>query len=374
MVKRILVVSHTYAAPINHDKLKALAERDGVEVGLLAPASWPDTLGQMRLRPDFPSEIRLFTSRVLFAGNGRRYLVSPKSLLAALGQFRPDIVHVEEEPDSLALTEVSLMKRFFGYKIVFFTWENLMRRPRIPLLEIVNLRSAEGAIAGSVEAKEVLRNKGFSSLVSVLPQLGVDAERFSKREISSLKEQLGLNAFTIGYIGRLVEEKGLMNLLEAVAAIEAEFKLLLVGRGPLKRKLAERASQLGMSERVVFVDAVAHEEIPNYLSCLDVLVLPSLTTRAWKEQFGHILIEAMACEVPVIGSDSGAIPEVIGEAGLVFPEASVADLAGRLKQILEDASLRNSLAQKGRQRVLDNYTHAQLAAATHRFYAEVCVR
>jgi glycosyltransferase involved in cell wall biosynthesis len=101
---------------------------------------------------------------------------------------------------------------------------------------------------------------------------------------------------------------------------------------------------------------------------LDVLVVPSRTRHNWKEQFGRVIIEAMACCVPVIGSDSGAIPGVIGDGGLIFPEDDSAALSDCLQTLMHDEGLRCQLAEKGRARVLENYTHAQVAAHTVAVY------
>ena len=112
-------------------------------------------------------------------------------------------------------------------------------------------------------------------------------------------------------------------------------------------------------------------EVPSYLNGLDALVLPSRTTPSWKEQFGRILIEAMACEVPVIGSSSGEIPNVIGDAGLVFPEDDVAALRAHLIRLMADPALADDLGRRGRARVLAHYTHAQVATATYDVYQQL---
>jgi glycosyltransferase involved in cell wall biosynthesis len=101
------------------------------------------------------------------------------------------------------------------------------------------------------------------------------------------------------------------------------------------------------------------------------LVLPSRTRPNWKEQFGRVLIEAMACQVAVVGARCGAIPEVIGDAGLTFTEGDPADLRTQLQQLLDNPSLRFELAQKGRQRVLDHYTQTQVAARTVEVYQQL---
>jgi glycosyltransferase involved in cell wall biosynthesis len=108
--------------------------------------------------------------------------------------------------------------------------------------------------------------------------------------------------------------------------------------------------------------------MPEYLSCLDVLVLPSKTTPHWKEQFGRILTEAMACEVAVIGSRSGEIPQTIGDAGLTFREGDSQELFEKIQFLLERDTLRDTLGKKGRARVLEKYTNGRLASSLYSLY------
>lgn len=96
----------------------------------------------------------------------------------------------------------------------------------------------------------------------------------------------------------------------------------------------------------------------------DALVLPSLTRPNWKEQFGRVLVEAMATGLAVIGSDSGAIPGVLGDAGLIVPEGDAEAITGALQRLYDEAGLRQALADKGRERVLQHFTHASVAQAT----------
>jgi glycosyltransferase involved in cell wall biosynthesis len=131
------------------------------------------------------------------------------------------------------------------------------------------------------------------------------------------------------------------------------------------------ARELGIAERVHFDGVIASGQMPAYLGQLDILVLPSRSLPNWKEQFGRILVEAMACEVAVIGSDSGEIPNVIGEAGLIFPEDSVDGLYNHLLTLLKDDNLRRQLGRRGRERVLNHYTQAQIAAKTVEVYREM---
>jgi glycosyltransferase involved in cell wall biosynthesis len=168
-----------------------------------------------------------------------------------------------------------------------------------------------------------------------------------------------------------VEEKGVHILLRAVAGLRGEWHLRILGSGPQRGQLESLAAELGITERVRFEDLIPSTQMPGYYNQLNALVLPSLTRPNWKEQFGRVLIEAMACGVPVVGSGSGEIPNVIGDAGLVFPEGDVQALRARLSRLMADPALCEELAHRGRERVLAHYTQAQVAAKTHQVYQEL---
>ena len=139
----------------------------------------------------------------------------------------------------------------------------------------------------------------------------------------------------------------------------------------MRGELEQQAAHLGVGDRVTFKDAVPPQAVPKEMQQMDAFVLPSLTRPNWMEQFGRVLIEAMACETPVIGSSSGEIPNVIGDAGLVFQEGNVQELCARVRQLLDDPALFARLATQGRQRVMENYTQQHIAQQTHEVYLEM---
>src|SRR5262249_1148876 len=136
----------------------------------------------------------------------------------------------------------------------------------------------------------------------------------------------------------------------------------------LKPSILNRAASLGLEGRLELREGVRHHEVPQYLRRMSVLVLPSLTTPTWKEQFGHVLIEAMICGVPIIGSDSGAIPEVLGNAGLVVKEGDVEALTSALDKLMSDPELRQELGARGYFRVLEEYTNSSIAQRVATFW------
>jgi glycosyltransferase involved in cell wall biosynthesis len=173
-------------------------------------------------------------------------------------------------------------------------------------------------------------------------------------------------------VGRLVKEKGVALAIEALQGLP-DARLLIVGSGPLLEPLRTFADSLELSQRVEFRPQVPSTQMPKLYGELDALVLPSLTQRNWKEQFGRVLIEAMACGVPVVGSTCGEIPNVIGDAGLIFSENDSEALQEQLRKLHQQTKLRDDLAQRGRQRVLQRFTMKQVADATVEVYKQLAI-
>jgi glycosyltransferase involved in cell wall biosynthesis len=204
-----------------------------------------------------------------------------------------------------------------------------------------------------------------------------DSETFPEMELIPAQRRMyptgGIAAHVIGYVGRMVEEKGVVDLSAAFEALPESLgaQLLLVGDGVLRKPIEERLRRRGLDQRVFFTGRIPFHHVPSHLKCMDVLVLPSRTTGKWKEQFGHVLAEAMASGVPVIGSDSGAIPEVVGDAGLIFPEGNTGSLTDCLIRLIGNDTLREDLALRGRERVSCLYADETVAQQTYQFYRDL---
>ena len=304
--------------------------------------------------------------------NGRHHLHFYPGLAKQMRRFRPDIVHIDEEPYNLVAGHATMLAKQVRARTVFFAYQNLYRRypPPFSLIERYCYAKASAGIAGNQDAADVLVRKGFRKPIAVIPQFGVDPQIY--RPVPRVSESKHVP--TIGYIGRVVPEKGLDTLIEAVARIRSRPHVFIVGSGSHRLALQHLAERLGVRDRVQFRSAIPAEDVPELLADFDALVLPSRTQKNWKEQFGRVLIEAMSCEVPVIGSDSGEIPNVIGEGGVVFPEGDADALAEQIKRILEDTEYRNELGLAGRKRVLEHFTQEKIAEQTHRLYVDVLNR
>jgi len=175
----------------------------------------------------------------------------------------------------------------------------------------------------------------------------------------------------MGFAGRLVHEKGVDVLLRAIAQAP-DVKLLIAGDGPEEKSLRELAAQLNIAQRVAWRGAMRSTEMPAFYRECDALAVPSRTLPNWKEQFGRVIIEAMACGVPVIGSRCGEIPNLIGDAGLLINEDDVDALAAHIRALSAQPEMRQMLSQHGRRRVLDRFTMKRIADQTTDFYRAVC--
>jgi glycosyltransferase involved in cell wall biosynthesis len=363
---RILMLSKACLVGAYQRKLEEIAAFPEVELTVIVPPLWADPAGPVYLEPTYTDGYRLLVEPIRF--NGRFHLHYYPTLKQRLREIQPDLVHIDEEPYNLATWLAWRQARTVGAKTLFFSWQNLQRRYPFPfsLMERQVLQGVDYALMGNQAAVAVWQAKGYTGPHRVIPQFGVDPNLY--RPAARQPNQV----FTIGAANRrLVAEKGTDLLLHAVAGLPGEWRLRLAGDGPERPSLQQLAHQLEIEDRVCFDGSLPSAAVAAYLQQLDVLVLPSRTRPNWKEQFGRVLVEAMACETAVVGSDSGEIPHVIGDAGLIFPENDIDALRVCLEQLQQNPTLRVKLGQKGRQRVLAHYTQAQVAAQTVAVYHEI---
>jgi len=363
---RILMVSKACLIGSYQRKLEEIACHPGVELTVIVPPSWKDVQGELGLERVYVKGYRLLSDPIVF--NGRYHLHYYPRLKKRIAETRPDILHIDEEPYNFATWHAWRLARQAGVKSLFFSWQNLERHYPFPfsVMERQVLRGVEYAIVGSQGSADVWRGKGYSGPLAVIPQFGVDPEIFSPAG----RRDPG-RGFVLGYVGRLVPEKGVDLLIRAAAGLAGSWRLVIAGDGPERAALTALVKQLGVQDQVYFDGNLPSGQIPAYLQQLDVLAVPSRSRPNWTEQFGRVLIEAMACGVVVLGSQSGEIPNVIGPAGWTFPEDDIDALRGHLLRLMQDADLRADLGQSGRRRVLEHFTQAQIAAKTIQVYKEI---
>ncbi len=311
------------------------------------------------------------TTRYLFRGLGRE-----------LARHRADVILVETEPWAFIRWQTWFWKTLRQPRALFgeFSWENVARRGWKGAILAAFYRLAvatdDFVVAGNLEAGQFFRAGGLSAeQLLVAPQLGIDETVFrplpgDERDRLRATMDAGPEDFLVGFCGRMDQQKGVLDLLEAVegargrqAGGRGQIKLALLGPpGPLTERLT--AFQTAHPWLRLY-PARPHAEIAGFMQALDLFVLPSRTQddgqTTWKEQFGHVLIEAMSCGVPILGSDCGAIPEVLGAAEQVFPEGDVRVLTTRLLDWQGDPAQRTEIVRRQNVRLAGNYTNKVLA-------------
>ena len=364
---RVLMISKACLVGAYQRKLEEIACFPDVELMVAVPSSWDDGSRVVRLERAHTTGYELVVEPIAF--NGSFHLHFYPCLRQRLRAFVPDIVHVDEEPYNFATFHALRLAKRSGARVLWFTWQNLNRRYPFPfcLIERYNLRHTDYGIAGSAGAAKVWREKGYTGPLAVIPQFGVDPDIFVPRS----GERDPARGFLIGYVGRLVLEKGVDLLLEAVVGLPGVWRLAIVGSGPELNRLKLLARRLELADRISFEGEISSLRMPVFYRELDALVVPSRSRPNWVEQFGRILIEAMACGVPVVGSDCGEISNVVGDAGLIFPEENAGALREHLMRLMREADLWADLARRGRERVLAHFTQAQVAAQIVAVYREM---
>ncbi|MBI3584134.1 MAG: glycosyltransferase family 4 protein [Nitrospinae bacterium] len=383
---RILFTWHAAVEPEYRKLFKEIVKK-GYELTVICPKAWTEGGRLQRIdnsdeacsERNKSNEYSLFSFPVIFRNRIKGFFYPQiNSLCRLFCKFKPDIVHIFEEPYSLACFQMVASAKIVSppSKIIVQSFENMIIPQNFPFsfIERFVLNNTNLLISIPKEGESVWRGKGYSGTIKQLP-VGLDETLFKKTE-GFLPDYPFLNKrdkVRIGYVGRLSYEKGLSLLLEAVSNLlkrTSDFELLIIGNGERKR-FESLASELGIKEKIVFIDAVPNYQLPIIYSKIDVLVLPSLTTDRWKEQFGRVLIEAMACGTVVVGSSSGEIPDIIGEAGFIFEEGNISALSKILEELVSDSNLREKLGKMGRNRVLQNFTWSSITERLYSIYKDI---
>ncbi|MEA2314093.1 MAG: hypothetical protein QOI03_785 [Solirubrobacteraceae bacterium] len=364
--RRLLVVSHPAVVSANQVVYRELKRR-GWQVEIVVPSAWPSEYSGAVMVPRALAgmEDSLIATRVAFAGRPQRhfYLASCRSLCA---RVRPDVAFVEAEPFALAAAQWDRALVARGVPFGVQCYENIDRHLPAPVRRLRSrvLRDSAFVAARSESAAQLARAWGARGEVALAPPAVPAWER-----VPASAER----NFTVGYAGRLVKSKGVMALLAAVRRLDAPVELLVIGDGELKPELENKPIP---GSRVRVLDGLSHDEMPGGYAQIDVLVVPSYTTLSWKEQFGRVIVEALSCGVPVVGSDSGEIPwliELTG-GGLVFPEGDSVMLARALAKLRAQPDLRAELASRGREAVERLFSVPAATDALERLLVGACER
>jgi len=196
---------------------------------------------------------------------------------------------------------------------------------------------------------------GFPAERGEIITLGVDLgsfRPFSEEEKKQVQKQLNLQSPVLGFLARLNEEKGcdlLMETLELLNEKRPQWSCYIMGSGPYEKKIKTWAQEKGFADKVR-IQLLTHNEVSRVLPAVDILLAPSQTRKHWREQFGRMLVEAFASGVPILGSASGEIPYVLGEAGWVLPEDQSHPWAEAIDSLLDDREKWEGMRKTGLER------------------------
>jgi glycosyltransferase involved in cell wall biosynthesis len=370
---RILTIGHSYCVAMNRALVREIARDPGFEITVAAPSFFQGDLRPIVIEPEpagsplrvIPIRTRLSRFIHFFSYDG--------AALTALVREGFDLVHAWEEPYVFAGYQIARSLKDNSERFCFRTAQSYVKRypPPFNYFERSVLARSQGWIAGASLVFEAMTRKGFPADTGRILNLAVDLDQFrplSAAVRTEVLRELGIEAPVVGFVGRLTRAKGLDVLMQTMERIggASRWSLLLLGSGEYQDQVREWAARLGWQDRVKIV-LVKHAEVPRYLGSMDMLVAPSQSMKNWREQFGRMIIEAFACGVPVIGSDSGEIPYVIGEAGMVVGEADVAGWARAIQQLLENPGLGEQWRLRGLERA-PRYSVATIAQQYRDYY------
>lgn len=367
----MVIVSHALAVESNRRRWELLEEEYPVEVSLIVPdrwvSEWFDERQAKEIQPIDNGGFRVIPLPVTDYENWGKYLF--KSLDTEFRSIQPDVIYLIQDELSLVNQQVILYRNLWApdAKIIFFSmnalgvnqdsWHHRFRWNRLR-------KNSEAALCHYPGCRNSLQDAGFDGPIYLQTQVGVNDRLFDVDEAGRRKTrgELGIaGSFVVGFVGRLVEDKGVDDLLEAFPLTDVDWSLLLVGDGDLRADLEEKVKREGWEDRVQFTGYVPQDDVPRYMRAMDALVLPSKTMPHWIDTFPLVPVQAMACGVPVVVSDSGALPFQVGDEGLVFPESDVPTLNEHLTRLASDKELRDRLSVAGRERSMEYFTTDVLA-------------
>src|SRR5205085_3749222 len=248
---RVLMISKALVAGTSQRKLEELAKCPGVELTLVVPPYWQSDDGSKQvLERLYTSGYRMIVTPITL--NGHFHLYYYPQLSKIMREARPEVVHIDEEPYNFATFQAMRLALKQKAPALFFTWQNLYRDYPLPFrqIELYNYRHAACALAGNRDAQDVLKRKGFTGPIRIIPQFGFDTEIYRRSEPRPTRAADA--PFTLGYLGRLVENKGLMVLVEALASLPEYCRVMFIGNGPMQSELEALAARLGVTERITF--------------------------------------------------------------------------------------------------------------------------
>lgn len=351
-----------------------IAQRANVAITLLAPKSWIENDQVIDYQSPELDPFPVVLGKVAGKGYAQRgfYLTG---LIRAFRQSRPEVILMMEEGFSFFALQVMIVRWFLfpHISIIFYNNHIASFKKFIyrlgPLYSILSRMIIPRMTAAfCINSKSVIPLKEIKFSGPIIEQFyGVNDTLFVEINKHDARAKLGLEYGEVIFLfaGRLVELKGVQDLIDAFAQLQHQrpnqtLRLLIVGRGDYESVLRQKVQSLHLSG-VEFRDIVPQEEMPYYIAAADAMVLPSRTEI--DEQFGRVNVEAMFAGTPIIASNSGGIPDVIGDAGYIFQAGDINSLLDAMIQFLDNPTITKQQVQRGKERAKRRFSMEAFADA-----------
>ena len=395
----LVIISHAYVYAPYRAKIEALAKYIDLDITLITPEFGLEGGGQKVYSTPYKGKAY---KHIILSGffTGKLNFFVFKNLKKTLQSLNPDIILLEEEYWTQVASQVSYVTRRFlpKTKLILLSQENIchiwekeakspyqkLRYASFHQLEKFIIPKLDGLIFQFPEVwqdfDQRMLSLKFKGLKGTFPQLGVDYDRFAQpitpKKMDAIRQKLNIEDkdFVYGYIGRLTLEKGIEDMIYAFESWDRpNTRVLIIGNGEEDyiNNLNALIDKLNLNHIISIHPAIAFDDIPAYFQFLNIAILLSHTTPVWKEQFGRVLVESMAAGTPVIGSDSGAIPLVVGETGYIAPEKDILAIREALIEAYDNKSKYQKLAKLGQKRSESEFSYTAIANKTYNFIKKI---
>ncbi len=365
---KILYIWHAAVEPGFRKLLDKMSQLNGISLTLVTTHKWKESGREQKWDKTINLPYKAYGLFVVFPNHIRSFFfLNIFKIIFILLRTKPDIIYLKEEPYSIAAFQWVVLSHIFSResKIIIESDENLIFTQPFPYswIEKFVLNSIDSIACVPTDGIKLYRTKGFKGQIYKTSYF-IDEEVFhsiDKEKASLHFPEINTSMPSIGYVGRITEEKGIDTLIEATKILISKgykFNVYLLGsvNPEFKTKLESFLSDPLVKEHLHLLKARPMEKLVFFYNLMDAIVLPSKTTSWWKEQFGRVIIESQACGTPVIGSSSGEIPYVIGDSFFVFEEGNPLALATIMEKIVSGQISKSQASEKVKTLALSRFS------------------
>lgn len=354
---KLMIISHAFVVEVNQKRWRFLAENYNYDVHIITPGKWISKwFGDVtEYTPKKVDEENFHVHPMPTTSKSKWTKYFYRSLDCKMREIQPDLIYLVHEEMLFIHHQIYRCRNFFAKKakIIFFSMNGM----GVPLKTFVHRwmwrdikQNTEAALVHYPGCKDSLRSAGYKNPIYLQTQVGVDEEIFCPNIDlrDKFRSDLGWqDKFIIGFSGRIGNDKGVDTILKALPIENINWALLLVGDGPMVEDVKNWSKKNGWEKQVHITGFVPQDKVPGYMNAMDCLVLASKTTAHWLDTFPLVTVQAQACGVPVIGSNSASIPWQLADSAIIFPENDKDQLKKELSTMAKDEKKRYSMAKKG---------------------------